>query len=205
MSPTTGTSMPHPIPLARIESHILLIRGQKVMIDADLARLYGVPTKRLNEQVKRNSERFPPDFMFSLTQQEKAEVVANCDHLAKLKFSKSLPFAFTEHGAIQAANVLASQQAIEAGVYVVRAFVRLREMVLSNKELALRLDDLESRTELMSLKRDIFEHDTRVQLKQVFDAIRELMAPPEPASKRPIGFVSPDDLQTKPKAARAKR
>lgn len=94
MSPT------NPAPTLRIESRILVMRGQKVMIDADLAELYGVPTKRLNEQVKRNAGRFPADFMFQLTPDEKAEVVANCDHLAKLKFSKALPFAFTEHGAI---------------------------------------------------------------------------------------------------------
>jgi hypothetical protein len=94
-------------PLARIESRILLVRGQKVMIDADLVELYGVPTKALNQAVKSNIQRFPSDFMFQLTDSEKREVVTNCDHLAKLKFSKSLPYAFTEHGAIQAANVLA--------------------------------------------------------------------------------------------------
>jgi hypothetical protein len=184
MSPST------PTPLAHIESRILVIRGQKVMIDADLAALYGVPNKRLNEQVKRNRERFPQDFVFVLTPQEKAEVVANCDHLAKLKFSKSLPFAFTEHGAIQAANVLASPQAIEMGVYVVRAFVRLREMIVSNGELARRLDALEQTTEALSLRHDALAQNTRAQLKQVFDAIRELMVPPAPP-KRPIGFVAP--------------
>jgi hypothetical protein len=195
---------PAPTQMAQIETRILLVREQKVMIDADLAQLYGVPTKVLNQAVKRNTHRFPPDFIFMLTQNEKDEVVANCDHLSKLRFSKSLPFAFTEHGAIQAANVLASQQAIEMGVYVVRAFVRLREMIVTNKELALRLDDLEHKTELMSLKHDTFEHNTRVQLKQIFDAIRELMAAPEPAKKRPIGFITPDD-GPKPKAAKAKR
>lgn len=123
---TTSTT-----PLARIESRILFIRDQKIMVDADLADLYGVPTKRLNEQVKRNQERFPPDFMFQLTSAEKLQVVASCDRLAGLKFSKSLPFVFTEHGAIQAASVLASPQAIEVGVYVVRAFVHLREMIIS--------------------------------------------------------------------------
>ncbi|WP_235914294.1 ORF6N domain-containing protein [Rugamonas rivuli] len=187
------------MPLARIESRILLIRGQKVMIDIDLAELYGVPTKRLNEQVKRNQERFPADFMFQLTATEKQEVVANCDHLAKLKFSKSLPYAFTEHGAIQAANVLASPQAIETGVYVVRVFVHLRELVTSNKELALRLDELENKTDLMSLKQDAFEHNTRVQLKQIIDTLRELMTPPPTVPKRPIGFVTPDDRPAKGK------
>ena len=88
------------IPIRGIESRILLVRGQKVMADADLAELYGVTTKRLNEQVRRNFGRFPKDFMFKLTAEEKAEVVANCDHLAKLKFSPVLPNAFTEHGAV---------------------------------------------------------------------------------------------------------
>ena len=200
MSQAAGAAAP--TPLARIESRILLVRGQKVMIDADLAALYGVPTKRLNEQVKRNSERFPPDFMFTLTAQEKAEVVAICDHLGKLKFSKTLPFAFTEHGAIQAANVLASPQAIEMGVYVVRAFVRLREMIVTHKELVQRLDELEQTTEALSLRHDTFAHNTRVQLQQVFEAIRELMGPPDAPKKRPIGFVAPEEKPAKPKAAK---
>jgi hypothetical protein len=178
-------------PALHIESRILMIRGQKVMIDADLAALYGVPTKRLNEQVKRNTERFPADFMFQLTPDEKAEVVANCDHLAKLKFSKALPFAFTEHGAIQAANVLNSAQAVEMGVYVVRAFVRLREVLTSNRELAAKLDALEQKTERLSLQHESFAGNTRAQLKQVFEALRQLMTPPE-APKRPIGFVQED-------------
>lgn len=99
-----------------IENRILIVRGQKAIIDAELAQLYGVTTKRLNEQLKRNMERFPADFMFRLTAEEKQEVVANCDHLAKLKFASSLPYAFTEFGAIQAANMLASPLAIEMGI-----------------------------------------------------------------------------------------
>jgi len=176
----------------RIEQRILIIRGQKVMVDADLAELYGVPTKALNQAVKRNAERFPPDFMFQLTAAEKAEVVTNCDHLAKLKFSRSLPFAFTEHGAIQASNVLASSQAVEMGVYVVRAFVRLREILTSNRELGMRLDELEQKTEALALQHDTFAHNTRAQLKQVFEAIRQLMTPPDPP-RRPIGFVAPKE------------
>lgn len=155
------------------------------MIDADLAELYGVETKRLNEQVKRNLERFPEDFMFQLTQDEKGEVVANCDHLAKLKFSKTLPYAFTEHGAIQAANVLNSPRAVEMGVYVVRAFVRLRELIASNKELARRLDDLEARIE-----RKLESHDQAIT--GLITTIRELMKPAE-TKKRPIGFVPPQE------------
>lgn len=204
MTPTPQTPMPAPTPLARIESRILFIRGQKVMIDADLAELYGVPTKRLNEQVKRNRERFPQDFMFTLTAQEKAEVVAHCDHLGKLKFSKTLPFVFTEHGAIQAANVLASPQAIEIGLYVVRAFVRLREVILSNKDLAQRLDALENKADLMELKHDTFEHNTRVQLKKVLEALRQLMAAPEPEppKKRAMGFVEHEEKPVRSKAAK---
>jgi hypothetical protein len=99
-----------PVPMLPIESRFLLIRGQKVMIDADLAELYGVPTKALNQAVRWNTERFPADFMFRLTINEKQEVVTNCDHLANLKYSRTLPFAFTEHGAIQASNVLASSR-----------------------------------------------------------------------------------------------
>lgn len=143
--------------------------------------------------------------MFQLNAPEKQEVVANCDHLARLKFSKALPYAFTEHGAIQAANVLASPQAIEVGVYVVRAFVHLRELVVTNKELALRLVELENKTDLMSFKQETFEHNNRVQLKQIIDTLRELMAPPPAAPKRPIGFVTPDDPSAKPKAAKKTR
>ncbi len=102
------------VPLETVESRILFIRGEKVMIDADLAALYGVTTKRLNEQVKRNRERFPHDFMFQLTAAEKAEVVANCDHLRRLKFSPNLPFAFTEHGAIMLATVLNSPKIVNS-------------------------------------------------------------------------------------------
>ncbi|MGH8681889.1 MAG: ORF6N domain-containing protein [Burkholderiales bacterium] len=163
------------LPPRGIESRILLVRGQKVLIDADLAKLYGVPTKRLNEQVKRNGARFPEDFCFQLSPAEKEEVVANCDHLARLKFSPVLPYAFTEHGAIMAANVLNSPRAVDMSVHVVRAFVRLREMIASHKELAKRLDELEARYDR--------------QFKAVFDAIRELMVPVEPRTRRKIGFV----------------
>jgi hypothetical protein len=187
----------------RIEPRIQLVRGAKVIIDADLAALYGVPTKRLNEQVKRNIERFPPDFLFQLTAIEKAEVVANCDHLAKLKFSRTLPYAFTEHGAIQAANVLASSQAVEMGIYVVRAFVKLREAAIGHLELSKRLDALEEKTGLLAMDHDQFSRNTRLQLRQLLDALRELTAPPDPP-KRAIGFVPPEDKAASrtPKARR---
>jgi hypothetical protein len=187
-SKSASTNAPAPILPPRLDGRIMVIRDVRVMIDADLAALYGVPTRRLNEQVKRNADRFPGDFMFQLTPAEKAEVIANCDHLQKLKFSKALPFAFTEFGAIQASNVLASPQAVEMGIYVVRAFVRLREMALTNADLAKRLDELEQKTEGIALSHDTFSRNTRAALKQVFDAIRELTAPPDPP-KRPIGFI----------------
>ncbi len=196
---TTGALL-----LPRIEGRIQLVRGLKVMIDVDLAALYGVPTKRLNEQVKRNRERFPGDFLLQLNAAEKAEVVANCDHLQKLKFSKALPYAFTEHGAIQAANVLASAQAVEMGIYVVRAFVRLRLAASTHADLAKRLAELEMKTESIELSHDTFSRNARMQLKQVFDAIRELMTPPDPP-KRPIGFVPPEDKSKGPKAASEKK
>ena len=169
------------------------------MIDVDLAALYGVQTKRLNEQVKRNRERFPADFLFQLTSAEKAQVVAICDHLQKLKFSKVLPYAFTEHGAIQAANVLASAQAVEMGIYVVRAFVHLREALSTNADVAKRLAELELKTESLELSHDTFSRNTRLQLRQLLDAVRELTTPPDPP-KRPIGFVTHEDKKDTPKA-----
>lgn len=180
------------VPGPHIEGRIQRVRGLRVMLDVDLAVLYGVATKRLNEQVKRNRERFPADFLFQLTAAEKAEVIANCDHLQKLKFSKALPYAFTEHGAIQAANVLASPQAVEMGIFVVRAFVHLREAASVHADLAKRLADLEMKTESLELSHDTFSRNTRLQLRQLLDAMRELTVPPE-SSKRPIGFVCPKE------------
>ncbi len=148
-----------------IEQHIYLIRGHKVMLDSDLARLYGVTTKRLNEQVKRNRQRFPRRYMFRLSETEKKKVVANCDYLHKLKFSPVRPYAFTEHGAIMLASVLNSSRAIRASVAVVDAFIRLREILATHKDLAQRLVELEKKYD--------------AQFKVVFDAIRELMEKPE--------------------------
>jgi hypothetical protein len=181
--------------LPRIEGRIQVLRGLKVMIDADLAELYGVPTKALNQAVKRNAGRFPPDFMFQLDAAEKVEVVTNCDHLSKLKFSRSLPFAFTEFGAVALANVLASDRAVEMGIYVVRAFVRLRQAASLHEDLAKRLAEIEEKTERLESSHDTFSRNTRNQLRQVFEAIRELTMPPDPP-KRPIGFVTPEDKKT---------
>lgn len=188
----------------RIEARIQVIRGLRVMIDVDLAALYGVSTKALNQAVKRNAGRFPSDFLFRLTSAEKAEVVTNCDHLQKLKFSKALPYAFTEHGAIQAANVLASAQAVEMGIYVVRAFVRLREALSTNADVAKRLAELEMKTESLELSHDTFSRNTRLQLRQLLDAVRELTAPAQPP-KRPIGFLPLEDEKDKPRGTTAGR
>jgi hypothetical protein len=162
------------IPLERVERTILLIRGQKVILDADLAALYGVTTKRFNEQVKRNRERFPEDFMFQLTKKE-AEILRSQNATSSWGGRRYLPFAFTEHGAIMAANVLNSPRAIQASVQVVRAFVRLRQILASHVDLARKLEQLEKKYDK--------------QFKIVFDAIRELMTPPEP-KRKPIGFLA---------------
>ncbi len=164
---------------------ILVLRGQRVILDRDLAAIYGVTTKRLNEQVKRNAERFPEDFMFQLTPEE-AELSRS--QFATLKPGrgqniKYRPYAFTEHGAIQAANVLSSPRAIKMGVFVVRAFVKLRQMLASNKELPQRVDELE---------RKLQTHDRAIV--DILKAIRQLMNPPPPA-RRPIGFTA--DLEGK--------
>ena len=161
------------IPAERIDRGILIIRGQKVMIDADLAELYGVPTKRLNEQVRRNADRFPADFMFQLTDDEKKQVVANCDPLQKLKYSATLPYAFTEHGAVMLAAVLNSPVAVQASIQVVRAFVRIRQLLATNTDLARRMATLEKK------------YDAR--FKAVFDAIKQLMSTDEKPKKK-IGF-----------------
>ena len=165
------------VPLVPIQSCILVLRGTRVMIDADLARLYGVATKRLNEQVKRNARKFPEDFVFQLSAEEKAEVVAKCDHLRNLRFAKSLPYAFTEHGAIQAANILNSDAATEMSVHVVRAFIRLRLMVVNHKAIAAKLAELDAR---------VGAHDE--QVTAVIAAIRRLAAPEGPRHRRKIGF-----------------
>lgn len=164
------------LPVERIESRILVIRGHRVMLDADLADVYGTTTKALNQAVRRNAERFPADFMFQLNKREKDEVVTNCDHLRKLKYSSTLPFAFTEHGAIMLASVLSSAIAVQASIAVVRAFIRLRGILATHKELAGKLTELEKRIE---------GHDEEITV--LFEAIRQLMEPPEKSGKR-IGF-----------------
>lgn len=192
------------LPLETVTQRIRIIRHQKILLDADLAALYGVTTKRFNEQVKRNLDRFPADFMFQLTEEE---FTALRSQFATLKqgrgqHRKYLPYVFTEHGAIMASMILNSQQATEVSVYVVRAFVQLREVLASHRDLAQKLDELENRTEMMSVQHDTFAHNTRVQLKQVFDALRELMTPDDKVKKHPIGFVTLEEKPSTPKAVK---
>ena len=158
-----------------IEQKILLIRGKKVMLDKDLAILYEVPTKRLNEQVKRNSERFPEDFMFQLTKREKAEVVANCDHLKTLKFSPQLPYAFTEQGVAMLSSVLNSKRAVMVNIQIMRTFTKIRELLVTHKDLQRKIEDMESKYD--------------EQFKIVFETISQLLEPPPEKPKRRIGFV----------------
>jgi len=160
-----------------IEERILLIRGEKVIVDTDLAEFYGVATKRLNEQVKRNKGRFPDDFMFQLFPDEKAEVVANCDHLENLKYSTALPYAFTEHGAIMAAGVLNTSRAIEISVFIVRAFVKVRQMVAGHKDLQRKISQIERR---------LSDHDE--QIIELVNLIKQLLNPEPPPRKRRIGY-----------------
>lgn len=161
------------IPQEKIENKIFLIRGKKVMLDADLARLYGVATKRLNEQVKRNRKRFPEDFMFQLTKEEQNELVAICDRLEKLKHSSSFPYAFTEQGVAMLSSVLNSERAILVNIQIMRAFTKLREMLLTHADLRRKIEAMEKK----------YDH----QFKIVFDAIRQLLEPSE-KPKRQIGF-----------------
>jgi len=159
--------------LANITPLILTVRGQRVILDADLAALYQVPTKRLNEQVKRNIERFPEEFSFQLTREEAESLRSQNATLQQLSHFRYLPRVFSEHGALMAANVLNSPRAVSMSVAIVKAFVRLRQMALSVEALAGKLNSLEKKYD--------------GQFKIVFDALRQLMTPPD-KPKPQIGF-----------------
>ncbi|MHB8217333.1 MAG: ORF6N domain-containing protein [Candidatus Sulfotelmatobacter sp.] len=163
-----------------VESRILILRHQRMILDADIAELYGVPVRQLNQQVKRNRERFPSDFVFQLTAKEheilRSQIVISKDTHGGRRYR---PFAFTEHGAIMAATVLNSERAVQMSVFVVRAFVRLREMLATNRRLAARLYELENRLDT---------HDSTIQ--DLIEAIKELMTPEE-APRLRIGFQLP--------------
>ena len=168
------------IPAERIENAILLIRCQKVLLDRDLAELYEVPTKRLNEQVRRNLRRFPEDFMFQLSPEEFENwrsqfATSNCP--AKMGLRRDSSYAFTEQGVAMLSSVLNSERAIEVNIAIMRAFVRLRGILSTHKDLARKLADLE---------RKLGEHDEKFAI--VFEAIRQLMAPPATPPRRRIGF-----------------
>jgi len=168
------------VPIEDISHSILVLRRQRVILDAEIATLYGVTTKRLNEQVKRNIERFPDDFMFRLTRSE-AEALNRSQFATgsqKHRDPRFPPFAFTEHGAIMAATILNSPRAVEMSLYVVRAFVRLRELLASNVALARKLDELERKYQ---------HHDEAITA--ILSAIRELTNPPAP-KRRGIGFTA---------------
>ena len=168
--------------LRPIERLIVTLRGRKVMIDADLAAVYGVETRALNQAVKRNLERFPEDFVFRLSGEEKSEVITNCDHLAHLKFAKSLPFAFTEHGAIMAATILNSPQAVSMSVYVVRAFILMREHLAANAAILKRLAEID---------KTLLRHDSA--LRDIYRKLMPLLEPPPAPPKRRIGFIQDDE------------
>ncbi len=170
-------------PVELIEQQIFLIRGQKVILDNELARIYGVTTKALNQAVKRNIDRFPEDFMFQLTSAEMESLRSAFTNRSqfvtgsqKHRDPRFLPYVFTEHGALMAANVLKSKRAVLMSVYVVRAFVKLREALAMHKDIAQKLKELEEKFEL---------HD--VEIKAIIEMIRQLLQPPE-KTKRQIGF-----------------
>jgi phage regulator Rha-like protein len=168
--------MNHLVPIERIENKIYLVRGQKVMIDHDLANLYGVKTKQLKRQVNRNMKRFPDDFMFELTQEEYAYLRCQFGTLEQGKYSKYLPYAFTEQGVAMLSSVLNSERAIQVNIAIMRVFVRLKQILSTHKELAEKLRELERKVE---------DHDS--EIKAIFDTIRRLMMPPEAKPGR-IGF-----------------
>jgi len=188
-----------------IESRILALRGQRVMLDTDLAVLYDVQTKVLVQAVKRNIERFPKDFMFQLATEEWATlrsqtVTSNTGRGGR----RTAPYAFTEQGVAMLSSVLNNQRAIAVNIEIMRIFVRVRALATKHGDLAKRLADLEDKTERLDMQHDTFSRNTRAQLKQVFDALRELMAPPDPP-KRSIGFVPPQDKDKKGPAASGRK
>jgi hypothetical protein len=163
--------------VASIESAIYSLRGQRVMLDSDLAAIYGTSTMRLNEQFKRNRKRFPDDFAFVLTREEFTSLISQDAISRSHGGRRTLPIAFTEHGAIMLASVLNSEIAVQASIRVVRAFVRLREMVAANAQLASKLAELERRLD---------SHDEAIV--DLFATLKRLLEPPEPPKKREIGF-----------------
>ncbi|WP_447776189.1 ORF6N domain-containing protein [Variovorax boronicumulans] len=179
-----------------IESRILSLREQRVMLDSDLAVLYDVQTKVLVQAVKRNAERFPADFMFQLSPEEWAAlrsqtVTSNTGRGGR----RTAPYVFTEQGVAMLSSVLGSPRAIAVNIEIMRTFVRVRALVTTHQDLARRLSELEEKTELIDMRQESFSSNTRSQLRQVFDAIKALTTPPDPP-RRPIGFVTPEEKKT---------
>ena len=164
-----------------VERRILLIRGRKVIVDVDLAEFYGVPVKRLREQVRRNKNKFPDDFLFILTHKEKKKVVDACRHLDSIRYSRTPPYVFTEFGSIMAATILNSSQAVEMSILVVRAFVKLREALLNYENMASKIRDIEAKMD---------QHDA--QILSLVKAIRQLLSTEPVPESRQIGF-KPED------------
>src|SRR6266436_2564379 len=162
---------------APLHERILTVRGTKVIFDADLAELYAITTKALNQAVKRNPKRFPGDFTFLLTAKEKRQVVTNCDHLLRLKFSPVLPRAFTEHGALMAASLLNSPRAVAMSLYVIRAFVKMREDLVTNAAILKRLAEID---------KTLLLHDGA--LRDIYQKLRPLLEPPPVPPKIEMGF-----------------
>lgn len=182
-----------PLSIGEVAQRIIVIRGQRVLLDADLARFYGESTKRLNQQVNRNRARFPDDFMFQLSAEEFADLrlqsatsSAPGAKAAGHGGRRYAPLAFTEHGAIMASMVLGSERATALSVHVVRAFVELRSLISSNKELA---------TKVHALERKVSVHERNIA--ELADSMAALLATPAPPPKRPIGFINPEDKGSK--------
>ena len=186
-----------------IQSRILSLRNQRVMLDADLAQLYGVETRAVVQAVKRNAGRFPVDFMFQLNADEwdflrSQTVISNAAGVGVGRGGRrTAPYAFTEQGVAMLSTVLSSERAVVVNIEIMRTFVRVRELATTHQDLAKRLAELELKTEGLEISHDTFSRNTRNQLKQVFEVMRELMTPPEPP-KRPIGFVTQEDKKDKP-------
>ncbi len=169
------------IPDELIINKIIVLRNKKVMLDRDLAELYGVTTKRLNEQVKRNLKRFPDDFMFRITKEEKEKIILHFEHLSILKFSSVLPYVFTEHGAVMLASILNSDKAIKVNIQIVRVFIQIRQMQADNTEM---------RLEIEKIKKKLDSHGKNIEL--VFQYLDELLEKKEnPKSRTRIGYALP--------------
>jgi UDP-N-acetylmuramate-alanine ligase len=183
------------LPSDTIERRILVVRGHKVILDADLAALYGVLTGRLNEQVKRNAARFPADFVFRLTADEAAGLISQiATSNGGRGGRRKLPYVFTEHGALMAASVLNTPRAVEVSVYVVRAFVRLREALATHRDLARRLDEIEGKVAaLATVPDELADHGQAIEA--ILEALRQLMASPSKSTARPLGFRPDPDVE----------